>query len=185
MSYFASNTLYPSIAPIPNGFAAQMNEKPNKKNIFLNGSPMRTSYLKPSSTNVISPMKNNFISHPVTKEVVYENIKPVFILLRIMGILPLTQSSGTLHQFSFMSAAMLYSVILFSSLVGYVIYLSLYKVQILRSTDGKFEETVIEYLFTVYLFPMTAIPIMWCEAHKIAGVLNSWIDFEVKYENIM
>lgn len=180
MSYFTANTLFPtSVAPIPNGFAAQMHDKPKQKNIFLDVSPMRTPYLKSSSTNVIDPMKNNFMTHTISKDVVYENIKPVFILLRILGVLPLSKPSAALNQFNLLSAAMLYSVIVFSSLVAYVIYLSLYKVQILRTTDGKFEEAVIEYLFTVYLFPMIAIPIMWFETNKIAGVLNSWIDFEV------
>lgn len=181
MSFFTGNTLFPASAvPLPNGFTTQMNEKPKTKTIFLNVSPLPTPNLKTSSTNAVDPMENNFVTDAVTKDIIYENIKPVFIILRIMGVLPLTKSSTSLNQFSFISAAMLYSVIVFSSLVSYLLYLSFYKVQILRTADGKFEEAVIEYLFTVYLFPMTTIPIMWFETHKIADVLNSWIDFEVK-----
>lgn len=181
MSFFTVNTLFPtSVVSVPNGYATQINDKPKKKIVFLDVTPMRTPYLKPTSTNAVNPIKDNFVTQDVvTTDVVYENIKPVFILLRVMGVLPLMKPAASINQFSFLSAAMLYSVIVFSSLVSYVLYLSLYRVHILRTTDGKFEEAVIEYLFTVYLFPITTIPIMWSETHKIAGVLNSWIDFEV------
>ncbi|XP_013162470.1 PREDICTED: gustatory and odorant receptor 24, partial [Papilio xuthus] len=69
-------------------------------------------------------------------------------------------------------------------LISYILYLSLHKVQILRTAEGKFEEAVIEYLFTVYLFPMIVVPIMWYETRKIAGVLNGWVDFEVTYKKL-
>lgn len=181
MSFFTVSAVFPtSVVPIPNGFATQTNDNPKKKNVFLNVTPERTPHLKAYSPNTVHPMKNNFVAHAITKDVVYENIKPVFMILRIMGVLPLTKPSAASYLFSFMSAAMLYSVIVFSSLISYILYLSLNRVHILRTTDGRFEEAVIEYLFTVYFFPSIAIPIMWFETHKIAGVLNSWIDFEVK-----
>lgn len=180
MSYLPPNTLFPTGMPLPNGVAAQINDKPNYKNVFVDVTPMRTPYLKSISPNVVDPMKNNFVTPEVSKDVVYENIKPVFTILRIMGVIPLTKSAAGLNEFNLMSPAMIYSIVIFSSLVGYILYLSLNKVQILRTADGKFEEAVIEYLFTVYLFPLTAIPIMWYETRKISNVLNSWIDFEVK-----
>lgn len=186
MSFYTVNTLSPtSVLPISNGYATQMDNNPKKKMVFLGGTPMRTPYLQASATNAVDPLRDNFLSHSITKDVVYENIKPVFIILRVMGILPLTKPSTGLNQYSIISAAMLYSTIIFTSLVIYILYMTLYRVQTLRTADGKFEEAVIEYLFTVYLFPLTAIPIMWFETQKIADVLNSWIDFEVKLKDIL
>ncbi|OWR54195.1 gustatory receptor 24 [Danaus plexippus plexippus] len=101
-----------------------------------------------------------------------------------MGVLPLTRTSPGHNQFKMLSPSMVYSIFCFLGLVSYVMYLSLHKVQILRTTEGKFEEAVIEYLFTVYLFPMMVVPIIWYETRKIANILNGWVDFEVCYKKL-
>lgn len=184
MSFYTSNNLFPTTTlPVPNGYAFQMNDtdnKPKNKNIFLDLTPARTPVMKGRSPNAVEPLKNNLIAPNIYRDIVYENIKPVFTILRIMGVLPLHRPSPGVNEFRIASASMLYSLIVFLALVSYVMYLSLNKVQILRTSEGKFEEAVIEYLFTVYLFPMCAIPIMWYETRKIAGVLNGWVDFEVR-----
>lgn len=97
-----------------------------------------------------------------------------------MGVFPLTRPSPGNNQFQLTSPRFIYCVAVYLSLASYVIYLSLHKVQILRTAERKFEEAVIEYLFTVYLFPLIIVPITWYEARKIAEVLNSWTDFEVR-----
>lgn len=164
---------------VANGFPSKMDDKISKI-VFIDVTPARTPYLKKPSSNVIVPMKNNLTSPPtIYNDIVYENLKPVFTILRAMGVLPLTKKGPGVNQFQFASPAMMYSAIIYFSLVSYILYLSLHKVQILRSAEGKFEEAVIEYLFTVYLFPMTVVPILWYETRKIADVLNGWVDFEV------
>lgn len=155
-----------------------MNERNARNRIFLDVTPSRTPY--PRSANVVVPMKDNLMDPLISKDIVYENIKPVFTLLRVMGVLPLTRPSARVNQFVLISPSMFYSVIVCASLVTFIVYLSLHKVQILKNTEGKFEEAVIEYLFTVYLFPALLIPILWYETRKIAGVLNSWVEFEVR-----
>ncbi|CAK1545574.1 unnamed protein product [Leptosia nina] len=176
MSLYASNT-FPT-KHISNGFASQMEDKSRSKIIFLDVTPAHSTYMRPASKNSIAPIKDNLIIPEIYRDIIYENIKPVFILLRVMGLLPLTRPSPGLNQFSIASPSMLYSLVVYSCLVGYVLYLSLHKVQILRTAEGKFEEAVIEYLFTVYLFPMLVIPIMWYETRKIANILNGWVTFE-------
>ncbi|KOB69745.1 Gustatory receptor [Operophtera brumata] len=188
MSFYTSNSLFPnsSSIPIPNGFLAHMEEKPKQgKVIFLDVTPARTPIMKASSENAVEPLRNNLIDPDIYKDIVYENIKPVFAILRLMGVLPLTRPQPGINQFHIASTSMLYSLAMFVFLVGYVLYLSLHKVQILKTTsEGKFEEAVIEYLFTVYLFPMTVIPIIWYETRKIAGVLNGWVEFEIAYKHL-
>ncbi|XP_049884522.1 gustatory and odorant receptor 24 [Pectinophora gossypiella] len=182
MTFYTSNSLYPtSNLPVSNGFAHKMDDK--NKIVFLDVTPSRTPMRTPSA-NAIVPISDNFIMPHISRDVVYENIKPVFTLLRLMGVLPLTKPSCGVNQFHLASPAMLYSSVIFFSLVSYVLYMSLHKVQILRSAEGKFEEAVIEYLFTVYLFPMAAVPIMWYETRKIATVLNGWVDFEIAYKKL-
>lgn len=180
MSLYTSNSLYPKSNPIPNGFLAQLEEKPKpRKVVFLDVTPSVTPILKVPPANTVVPMRNNLIGPNIDRDIVYENIKPVFSILRLMGVLPLTRPQPGTNEFHIASPSMLYSALMFVFLIGYVLYLSLHKVQILRTSEGKFEEAVIEYLFTVYLFPMTVIPIIWYETPKIAGVLNEWVEFEV------
>ncbi|KAJ8711767.1 hypothetical protein PYW08_008721 [Mythimna loreyi] len=183
MSYYTSNSLFPTTVPIPNGFPVQMNERPKNKIIFLDVTPVRTP-VKHIPSNAVAPQRNNFVEPVISNDIIYENIKPVFTLLRVMGVLPITRPTPCVSQFQIASSSMLYSILVFCSLVSYVLYLSLYKVQILKTAEGKFEEAVIEYLFTVYLFPIIAVPILWYETRKIADVLNGWVDFEVVYSQL-
>nr|AIG51909.1 gustatory receptor [Helicoverpa armigera] len=183
MSFHTSNSLFPMTVPIPNGFPVQINSKPKNKIIFLDVTPVSTP-IKPHSPNVVVPMRNNLVAPHISNDIIYENIKPVFTLLRIMGVLPITRPSACVNQFQIASSSMLYAILVFLSLVSYVLYLSLHKVQILRTAEGKFEEAVIEYLFTVYLFPMIAVPLLWYETRKIANVLNGWVDFEMVYKQL-
>ncbi|XP_013139549.1 PREDICTED: gustatory and odorant receptor 24 [Papilio polytes] len=183
MSYYHSNkNLYSKTLPIPNGFV-HFDEKPKNKIVFLDVTPIKTPNYK-SSKNAIVPLINNLIETNIYKDIVYKNIGPVFNLLRLMGILPLTKKSPGLNQFTVTSISMVYSAVLYFLLITYILYLSLHKVQILRTAEGKFEEAVIEYLFTVYLFPTIVVPIMWYETRKIAGVLNGWVDFEITYKKL-
>lgn len=179
MAYYTSNGLFPTTVPIPNGFPVQIDKKPKNKIIFLDVTPVRTPVKPISSRNSIAPMRNNFMDVKFSNDIIYENIKPVFTILRVMGVLPITRPTAGINEFQVASPSMLYSFILYCSLISYVLYLSLHKVQILRTAEGKFEEAVIEYLFTVYLFPMITVPVLWYETRKIAEVLNGWVDFEV------
>lgn len=179
MSLFTTNILYPANLSIPNGYANQMTDKPKNKIIFLDITPPRTAHMKSPSVNSIHPLRDNLIEPQINRDIIYENIKPVFFLLRVLGVLPLSRPSPGVNQFQIASPSMIYSVGCYICLVLYVLYLSLHKVQILRTAEGKFEEAVIEYLFTVYLFPMLLVPIMWYETRKIAGILNGWVEFEV------
>ncbi|CAG9567966.1 unnamed protein product [Danaus chrysippus] len=183
MSVYKSN-LYPQIKNIPNGFAKQISDRPNNKIVFLDVPSPRREQLNHITTNSIVPLRDNLISPQINSDIIYENIKPVFTLLRIMGVLPLTRPSPGQNQFKMLSPSMVYSIFCFLGLISYVMYLSLHKVQILRTTEGKFEEAVIEYLFTVYLFPMMVVPIIWYETRKIANILNGWVDFEVCYKKL-
>ncbi|XP_048478104.1 gustatory and odorant receptor 24 [Plutella xylostella] len=186
MSLYSSNAIFPKTEmPIPNGFPPQLNGNRNPKNkmIFLDVKPPRTPNMK-SSAPTIRTLKNNLTVPQINRDIIYENIKPVVTILRVLGVFPVSRPRPGVNLFHLASPSMLYSVIAFFSLVTYVLYLSLHKVQILRTAEGKFEEAVIEYLFTVYLFPMTAVPILWYETRKIAGVLNGWVDFEVAYKSL-
>lgn len=154
-----------------------MEEKPHSKFIYLDVTPARTP--KVTLPNAVVPLRNNLIGPHISKDIIYENIKPVITILRVMGVVPLTRPAPGVNQFQLASPSMIYSITLYTALVSYVLYLSLHKVQIMRTAEGKFEEAVIEYLFTVYLFPMAVVLLLWFETRKIARVLNGWVDFEV------
>lgn len=48
-----------------------------------------------------------------------------------------------------------------------------------QSLEGRFEESVIAYLFLVNILPLIIVPMIWTETGKFAEVLNDWNDFEV------
>lgn len=54
------------------------------------------------------------------------------------------------------------------------------RVKIVQSLEGRFEESVIAYLFLVNILPLIIVPLIWCETGKFAAVLNDWSDFEVR-----
>lgn len=142
----------------------RIGEKVHPKVVYLDVQPVGSAYSVPG----------------LQKDVVYTNIKPVLLLLRALGALPYSHPSPGVTVASFTAPAALYSVVLFTALLTYVGYVSLHRVRIVRSAEGRFEEAVIAYLFTVYLFPVIFLPILWYETRKAAQVLNGWTDFEVK-----
>lgn len=73
---------------------------------------------------------------------------------------------------------MFYSILFFGLLLAYVIY-SQWNNEILNSSEGKFEDAAINYLFMTHLVPIVLIPTAWYEAKKIGDCLNLWTNFEV------
>jgi len=60
-------------------------------------------------------------------------------------------------------------------------YLKYFNITITRNAEGRFEEAVIDYLFTVYLLPVALNVIAMYEASKQAGVLTQIVAFERIY----
>lgn len=59
------------------------------------------------------------------------------------------------------------------------------RIKIVQSLEGRFEESVIAYLFLVNILPICIIPMIWIETKKVAQVLNDWTDFEVKFVELL
>ncbi|XP_077294944.1 gustatory receptor 63a [Arctopsyche grandis] len=160
-------------------------EKP--KVVFLDvkpiSSPEDRRLTVPSKDTAFQDHGGNFMSQP-QRDIVYENIKPVVMILRALGVLPITRPKPGLTIFALVSPAMAYSCFIFIALIAYIIYISMHRGKVMKSAEGRFEEAVIAYLFTVQLFPLVMIPIMWYETKKIAEVLNSWSDFEICYRRV-
>lgn len=57
--------------------------------------------------------------------------------------------------------------------------MGIHRVKIVQSLEGRFEESVIAYLFLVNILPIIIVPMIWSETGKFAEVLNDWADFEV------
>lgn len=54
------------------------------------------------------------------------------------------------------------------------------RIDIIQSLEGRFEESVIAYLFLLNILPILIIPMTWIETSKFTDVLNNWTEFEVK-----
>lgn len=136
-----------------------------------------------------------------TMDIVYNSCKPIYNILRGMGVLPYTRTTKGHTEFKIASPAMGYSFLVFCclfvsksfcfpvcnnsfvlhSLKTYVGYVGWNRIDAVRSLGGHFEEVVIAYLFIVNILPVFIVPIAWYETRKISNVFNNWTDFEVKY----
>ncbi|KAH1023995.1 hypothetical protein HUJ05_003563 [Dendroctonus ponderosae] len=67
------------------------------------------------------------------------------------------------------------------SLSGFIGYLKYYNINVTRTAEGRFEEAVIDYLFTVYLVPIFVNILALYEAKKQANVLTQMVSFERIY----
>ncbi|XP_055696310.1 gustatory and odorant receptor 24 [Lutzomyia longipalpis] len=114
-------------------------------------------------------------------DIVYENAKPINIILRAMGALPISKPRGGESEFKLTSIPMIYSFIVLVALMTYVVFVVIKRIALVRNLEGRFEEAVIAYLFLVNLLPVVIVPMMWYESSKVVGVWNRWSDFELLY----
>lgn len=132
--------------------------------------------------NKYPPIKELFPADR-SKEIIFNTIKPLFLVLRAMSALPLQFSSPGTLEFKFASPVMVYSIVLFTTMMGYASYIGVTRLHIVKTSEGRFEEAVVAYLFIVNLLQIFFIPILWYESRKIARVLNDWNDFEVIFDS--
>ncbi|RZC42344.1 gustatory and odorant receptor 24 [Asbolus verrucosus] len=165
-----------------------LNQKP-RRSVFLESA--LDSAQGPHTTKV-APAPVKFINKPteafeLNKQrggVIYETLKPIRFLMRIMGIFPIANTDTELRVFKMTPHWLGYSVIIFLLIVGYIGYVKWDTVEIVRSQEGRFEEAVIDYLFTVYLLPIVINPIVWYEGKKLASVVTELIYFERIYNKV-
>lgn len=79
---------------------------------------------------------------------------------------------------------MVYSTVVFLLVVSHICYIQWDKLEMVQTTEGRFEEAVIDYLFTIYLVPVIIVPVTWCEGRKMADVFTEWSLFEKMYKKI-
>lgn len=140
------------------------------------------------------------------EDIVYDNMKPVVMLIRAMGVLPIVRPQiGSqlfvfrtdiyhsyskisiqlpgITKFKLASNQMIYSILLYVALSTHTFYVVWNRVKIVQSVQGRFEEAVIAYLFVFYLLPHFLIPVLWYEAKKCADCFNHWMDFQARLMN--
>lgn len=66
----------------------------------------------------------------------------------------------------------------------YVYFIAQNRIDIIQSLEGRFEESVIAYLFLLNILPIFIIPMTWIETQKFTDVLNNWTEFEVTSNRI-
>lgn len=112
--------------------------------------------------------------------VVFETLKPIIYILRALALFPIAKVPPGVYAVS--TPLLIYSAAVLLAMAAYVGYIKWDKVQIFKTAEGKFEDAVIDYLFTVYLLPVVMIPIALYEARKVAKVYNEWSLFESIYK---
>lgn len=142
-----------------------------------------------------------------TQDIAYKSSMPVYSFLRLFGVFPYIRKVPGQAEFKLFSKPMAYSVcffilllvctnlcphpkkkthepfhsVFFSISQCYVIYVGIHRIEVVQSLEGRFEESVIAYLFLVNILPILIVPMIWTETGKFTKVLNDWTDFEVCY----
>lgn len=114
--------------------------------------------------------------------IVYRSLKPVLLLCRSVGLLPISYVRDT--TFKLTTFWLVYSATIFLLIVAYMAYITLNKIETVRTAEGRFEEAVIDYLFTVYLIPIVMCPLAWYENRNMVRVFNDWNSFERIYKRV-
>lgn len=126
-----------------------------------------------------SPSVRELFPADRSREIIFNTIKPLYSVLRAMSALPLQMASPGKLEFRFASPIMVYTIVFFTTMMCYASYIGVTRLHIVKTSEGRFEEAVVAYLFIVNLLQIFFIPILWYESRKIARVLNDWNDFEV------
>lgn len=149
------------------------------RRVLLDGS---ATYDRPKMVQVapsaIPPPVGQAFQQPY-QGVVFETLKPMIYLLRAIALFPIARVPPGVFAVSL--PLLLYSVAVSLTVTGYVGYIKWDKVEIVKTAEGKFEDAVIDYLFSVYLLPVVLIPTALYEAKKVAMVYNEWSLFEDIY----
>ncbi|TMW49370.1 hypothetical protein DOY81_005554 [Sarcophaga bullata] len=123
-------------------------------------------------------------NHQFIPDIFYRNVFPIKWFLSMIGAMPMTRSGAGRAKFVIASIPFAYSIVFFTFLAAYVVYVANNRITIVTSLSGPFEEAVIAYLFLVNILPIFLIPLMWWETRKICSLVNDWDDFEILYYQI-
>ncbi|KDR19190.1 hypothetical protein L798_06244 [Zootermopsis nevadensis] len=115
----------------------------------------------------------------------YEEIKPVMILLRILGVLPYsTTSTGAVH-FKWLSAAMLYSIGFVGSISTCVGFTLMGGFAFNTDSKDSFSEKTIVFAARLFISSVFIVPINhWPETGKKMRFINSWTELQTEYRKI-
>lgn len=148
--------------------------------IYLEGD---SAYYQKYSERKITPIKlENIKQESIKNGAVYNSLRPMIFLMQLTGIFPLGSAVSGVFRINIPLA--IYSCVIFIVSVAYVGYINWDKVEMVTSAEGKFEEAVIDYLFTVYLLPVVLIPITWFESRRMGSVFTDWVSFEKFYTKV-
>uniref|UniRef100_A0A182PC41 Gustatory receptor n=1 Tax=Anopheles epiroticus TaxID=199890 RepID=A0A182PC41_9DIPT len=176
-----------------------VHEPKRNRNVFLDVKPIQDDSAivssVPGQPRRNATMFNNRVGFPpmTPKEafvnavpadqtcMVFESSKPIYLVLRAIGVFPYTRLPSGETAFILASPSMTYCVVFFLLLTVYIAFILLNRIEIVRTLEGRFEESVIAYLFIVNILPLLIIPLMWFESRKVVSVVNGWVDFETVY----
>ncbi|XP_044267011.1 gustatory and odorant receptor 24 [Tribolium madens] len=154
---------------------------PKRRSVFLESGVSSADSYKASKVGPAPPIK--FINKSSTDRfgngTIYEVLKPIYALMRIVGIFPIKNTEPGMFRVA--PELLGYSIVVLVVVMGYIGFIEWDKVEIVRSQEGRFEEAVIDYLFTVYLLPIIMNPLVLYEARKLANVVSDWVNFERIY----
>lgn len=173
--------------PIDHGAVSRAPNRP----LFLDGSAMYAKNVDNRVAPAPGPQYSGY-GHPnvpvqafdtgLDHGIVFGTLKPILYLMRAFGLFPIGVTEPGILKST--PTLMVYSGGVFAVIMAYIGYIKWDRVEIVRSAEGKFEEVVIDYLFSVYLVPVVIIPLAIYESVKVAKVYTNWLVFESIYQRI-
>ncbi|XP_023716993.2 gustatory and odorant receptor 24-like [Cryptotermes secundus] len=112
----------------------------------------------------------------------YEEMKPVMIVLRVLGVLPYGVTSTGDVYFKWLSVAMFYSFVLISTVTALVGFNLVERINMDSTTVYTFADKTIEYAGRLFISSVFIIPIChWLETGKKIKFLNTWTQLQAEY----
>lgn len=137
-------------------------------------------YQKHGITRVAPAPHNGHPNFPLESNII-QTLKPVLNSLRFFGIYPLNLIGP---HFAVTLQWLIGSIFIYVLIAAFIIYIQWDNVKLVRSAEGRFEEAVIDYLFTVYLIPIILNPLVWYQAKRHSAVLEQIYTFEEFYGTV-
>ncbi|GFG31244.1 hypothetical protein Cfor_06772, partial [Coptotermes formosanus] len=113
----------------------------------------------------------------------YGEIKPVMIILRILGVLPYSTTATGEVCFKWLSLAMFYSILCISAVTTLVGFNLAERINLSTKLENTFGNKTIEYALRLFISSVFTIPINhWPETGKKMRFINGWTELQAEYK---
>ncbi|XP_067009571.2 gustatory and odorant receptor 63a isoform X2 [Anabrus simplex] len=113
----------------------------------------------------------------------FDEIKPIWYLLRILGLFPISKPNKGAATFCFASFAFVYSLAVYLAMGAVVYLVTVDRYNIIKDSKH-FDDQVFAIMFMVNMLPQLVLaPCHWREAYKVVDYLTNWGQLQIQFQH--